>query len=315
MSAPNEFNEFYSRLKVIKNFYKDTESDLAVPMSAEFDEFKKLKENADLNLVDFTDEEGYGKYFDLNLCFEKYLNLKGIERFDYLSYLKKFDQLSSIPKERKLNADYKNYVDFLFQYLYEFCSKVKPLIELDRIFEEAEDELNRKWEQGILPGWPKEASSALKERGAKLDLSTFSSWEELASLGLDRLKLALIALNLKCGGTLEERAKRLYSVKGKHESEIDPSLFVKSSKGNDKNSKFKNSEKQKEIALIESNIMKLSEILSEQKQATIENVQRKQARTAGEREESDEELSQNESEDDQEDEVIYNPKVNKIHLF
>ena len=39
--------------------------------------------------------------------------------------------------------------------------------------------------------------------GAHLDLSAFSSPEELASLGLDRLKSGLIALGLKCGGTLQ----------------------------------------------------------------------------------------------------------------
>lgn len=308
LSAPNEFNEFYSRLRTIKELYKKNESEIAIPMSSEFDEFKKLKENTDLNLVDFTDEEGYGKYFDLNLCFERYVNLKGIEKLEYLAYLKIFDQFVNLPKERKLNADYKNYLDFLFQYLYDFCTKVKPLIEIDRIFEEeVQEEFDRKWEQGTLPGWPKETSSVLKQKGAKLDLSTFSSWEELASLGLDRLKLGLIALNMKCGGTLEERAKRLYSVKGKHESEIDPSLLVKA-KGNDKNGKFKSAERQKELALVEIQIAKLSDILSDQKQATIENVQRKQARTAGEREESDEEISGNESDEDKEDEVIYNPK-------
>lgn len=68
----------------------------------------------------------------------------------------------------------------------------------------------------------KETSSALTHAGAHLDLSAFSSWEvqscsavwrwrrsclicpsvcqELASLGLDRLKSALMALGLKCGG-------------------------------------------------------------------------------------------------------------------
>ena len=39
--------------------------------------------------------------------------------------------------------------------------------------------------------------------GAHLDLSAFSSPEELGTLGLDRLKSALIALGLKCGGTLQ----------------------------------------------------------------------------------------------------------------
>lgn len=31
------------------------------------------------DMADFTDEEGYGKYLDLHECYEKYINLKGIE--------------------------------------------------------------------------------------------------------------------------------------------------------------------------------------------------------------------------------------------
>lgn len=30
-------------------------------------------------MTDFTDEEGYGKFLDLHECYEKYLNLRGIE--------------------------------------------------------------------------------------------------------------------------------------------------------------------------------------------------------------------------------------------
>lgn len=52
---------------------------------------------------------------------------------------------------------------------------------------------------------------------------------------------------------------------------------------------------------------RLTELLSEQRQATMENVQRKQARTGEERDESDEEVvSDNDSDD--EDTVPYNPK-------
>ena len=43
-------------------------------------------------------------------------------------------------------------------------------------------------------------SAMAKHSGAHLDLSAFSSPEELMSLGLDRLKSALMALGLKCGG-------------------------------------------------------------------------------------------------------------------
>lgn len=60
-----------------------------------------------------------------------------------------------------------------------------------------------------------------------MDLNRFNSAEELESLGLNQLKLALSERGLKCGGTLKERAERLYSVKGLSNDQIDPSLFAK----------------------------------------------------------------------------------------
>jgi hypothetical protein len=47
-----------------------------------------------------------------------------------------------------------------------------------------------------------------------LDLEAYPSTKELEALGLDRLKSALTALQVKCGGTLTERATRLLSLKG-----------------------------------------------------------------------------------------------------
>lgn len=64
-----------------------------------------------------------------------------------------------------------------------------------------------------------------------LDLSAFSSAAELELLGLERLKCELMALGLKCGGTLQERAARLFSVRGLSKELIDPTLFAKPSKG------------------------------------------------------------------------------------
>ena len=60
-----------------------------------------------------------------------------------------------------------------------------------------------------------------------VDLELFASANELAALGLDRLKHALMTRQLKCGGTLQQRADRLYSVKGKTRQQIDPKLFAK----------------------------------------------------------------------------------------
>ncbi|CAF1279815.1 unnamed protein product, partial [Didymodactylos carnosus] len=154
----------------------------------------------------------------------------------------------------------------------------------------------------------KETGGALAKGGAYLDLNAFSSPEELASLGLDRLKSALLALGMKCGGTLEERAKRLFAAKGKSFEDIDQSLFMKETTKGKRGTK--ESERNKEIAGLESQIYRLVELLSEQRASTIENIRRKQARAGEENEDDDDAtaaISDDES-DTEEDGLVYNPK-------
>ncbi|CAB4068748.1 SF3A3 [Lepeophtheirus salmonis] len=305
-----EFTEFYARLKNIKEFHK--RHSVAIPMAMEFDALKKeISKSGDQqeSLIDFADEEGYGKYLDLHESYEAYINLKGIpETVDYITYLSIFDRLDTlIPKERK-GGEYKKYLLGLIEYFEVFTRKVRPLLDLDVVMEETLVEFNQNFDKGEFQGWAIETGGtggALANVGAHLDLSAFSSPEELASLGLDRLKSALVALNLKCGGTLEERAKRLFSTKGKQLSELDPSLFAKNSKnGKSRN----NTEKKKEIAALEAQIYKFAEILTEPRNATKENVERKQARTEFEREDSDDEMSEEEPEEAADDDIPYNPK-------
>ncbi|XP_032083894.1 splicing factor 3A subunit 3 [Thamnophis elegans] len=307
ISGPNEFAEFYNRLKQIKEFHRKHPNEICVPMSVEFEELLKARENPSeeaQNLVEFTDEEGYGRYLDLHDCYLKYINLKSSEKLDYITYLSTFDQLFDIPKDRK-NAEYRRYLEMLLEYLQDYTDRVKPLLDQNELFGKIQGDFEKKWEIGTFPGWPKETSSALTHAGAHLDLSAFSSWEELASLGLDRLKSALLALGLKCGGTLEERAQRLFSTKGKSLEALDPALFAKNPKT--KGSK-RDTERNKDVAFLEAQIYEYVEILGEQRQLTHENVQRKQARTGEEREEEEEEqISESESEDE-DNEIIYNPK-------
>lgn len=138
------------------------------------------------------------------------------------------------------------------------CCKLITIL-FPQIIAQLKEDFEKMWEAGEVPGWPKDTSSALSNTGAPLDLSGFSSVEELASLGLDRLKSALIALGLKCGGSLEERAGRLWKTKGKTLDEVDPTLFAKKKGGiaSDIN-------KQKEIAFWEVQIYKFVDLLDEQ---------------------------------------------------
>lgn len=105
------------------------------------------------DLVEFTDEEGYGKYLDLHECYEKYINLKGIEKVDYISYLGAFDQLYDIPKERK-TGEYRKYLNCLIEYLTWFVQRVKPLLDIDADLQNEVDNIMAQWESGTVPGWP-----------------------------------------------------------------------------------------------------------------------------------------------------------------
>ncbi|KAM6939562.1 splicing regulator SDE2 [Xenentodon cancila] len=60
-----------------------------------------------------------------------------------------------------------------------------------------------------------------------LDLASMTSVQQLEVLGLDVLKKELMSRGLKCGGTLSERAARLFSVRGLTADQIDPALLAK----------------------------------------------------------------------------------------
>lgn len=88
----------------------------------------------------------------------------------------------------------------------------------------------------ITQGIPEEGSvseGAILENGP-INLDDFDSPEHLESVGLERLKSALMELGLKCGGTLQERSKRLYLTKNTPLENLDRSLFAKPSKGKKK---------------------------------------------------------------------------------
>lgn len=63
-----------------------------------------------------------------------------------------------------------------------------------------------------------------------MDVASASSVEQLERLGLDVLKEELVRRGLKCGGTLAERAARLFSVRGLSADQIDPALLAKPAK-------------------------------------------------------------------------------------
>nr|XP_025037905.1 replication stress response regulator SDE2 isoform X1 [Pelodiscus sinensis] len=89
-------------------------------------------------------------------------------------------------------------------------------------------------EQENVPATPQETSQLQSKESTQIDLLAFNSAAEMEELGLETLKFELMVLGLKCGGTLQERAMRLFSVRGLSKDQIDPALFAKPSKGKKK---------------------------------------------------------------------------------
>ncbi|KAL3095388.1 hypothetical protein niasHS_007487 [Heterodera schachtii] len=309
IGGPNEFAEFYSRLKTLKDVHRKNPNDTARTLTIEFQEMANYIQDPDRlekEMVRFTDEEGYGKFLDLHSLHEQYVNLKEVTRVDYISYLSKFDDLHELSREKtKKTGAYKTYVVSLEEYLRDFISRAKPLIDIVLELDRVDKDFEEKWKEGKMIGWsnekPSGAMTKFAQPSAEIDLSNFNSLEELEELGADRLKAALIELGLKCGGTVKERALRLLSTKNS-----DGSTVVNG------NGKF-NAEDTKEenrkytLAKAETHILRLSELVSSERAATRENIERKQARAVGEEEEEDdvEEVYEVEEEADN---VPYNPK-------
>ncbi|XP_029913358.1 splicing regulator SDE2 isoform X3 [Myripristis murdjan] len=72
---------------------------------------------------------------------------------------------------------------------------------------------------------------AQQEVVVPVQLEEASCAQQLEALGLDVLKEELSRRGLKCGGTLAERAARLFSVRGLTAEQIEPALLAKPAKG------------------------------------------------------------------------------------
>ncbi|GIY40294.1 replication stress response regulator SDE2 [Caerostris extrusa] len=68
------------------------------------------------------------------------------------------------------------------------------------------------------------------EMNEDVDLFAYESASDLESLGLERLKRALMIRGLKCGGNLTDRAERLWKVRGLQPSEFPTNLLAKNKK-------------------------------------------------------------------------------------
>lgn len=142
---------FYAHLRKIFTWHRNNSG-----IADEFEVKRKLYQkyrNNQYSLLDsqFTGEEGFGKYLDLNNFFLRFVNLKDPSENDSLfSYLKKFDDFSLFSKQTKTTNAYREYLKELMEYLENFISKSMPLFNLQAFNKDlANDYASSQQERGI----------------------------------------------------------------------------------------------------------------------------------------------------------------------
>jgi len=306
MSGKDVFNNFYSRLKEIRDYHRKFPDQSDVVLKEDGTEMS-LEEQVlgEEPLPEFTGEEGVGRWVDLHEIHNRFINLKlsDGEPMDYLVFIDQVRHLEDLPSTRMQLRGYGDWVKDVLTYMEDFHQRVQPLQDLGKIMVKVEQDFEAKSQADKQAEQPLECDA----------IQNMSTEEEVQSLGMEKLKSELTVLGMKCGGTLEERARRLLAAQGKLRTELDASFFtkVKGKKGKAKKGDDAAAEQSKQISMMEVKVTKLCEMLGDQLDQSKANIEKKQSRTFEELQEEltamEAEVIAEESEEEDDDAPIYNP--------
>ncbi|NP_001136895.1 Splicing factor SF3a60 homolog-like [Zea mays] len=307
LTAPTQsglFSKYYERLKEIREYHRRNPSARFVSTTDDYEEL--LKEEP---VIEFTGEETFGRYLDLHELYNEFINSKFGTLMEYSAYVGCFSQTDKISHSHKATRKYREYLEHILEYLTSFLYRTEPLQDIDKIFLKLESEFEEQWaNEGIL-GWGNKGT----EKESEIDLDYYSTVEELVELGPEKLKQALAARGLKSGGTVQQRADRLFLLKVTPLEQLDRKHFAKVPHTKDGSNTAPNGnafkeDMKKEIALMEVKMKRLCELLDEAFVRTKENAEKKLTLTYEEMEaEREEEEVQVDTESDDEEQQIYNP--------
>ncbi|PIA54848.1 hypothetical protein AQUCO_00901027v1 [Aquilegia coerulea] len=259
----NVFNAFYDRLKEIREYHRRHPNARVIDASEEYEELLKEEPH-----IEFSGEEGHGKYLDMHELYNEYINSKFGKHIEYSVYLDVFSQPNHVPRNLKLTRTYREYLEHLLDYLIHFFQRIEPLQDLDRIFSKVETEFEELWADGKIEGWKNKVleNGHIPSNDSVVDLDYYSTVEELMEVGPEKLKEGLAALGLKTGGTVKQRAERLFLTKHTPLAKLDKKHFAKGSRDvglNGASDASQQTDDVRQIALMETKLKRICELLSE----------------------------------------------------
>ena len=157
---------------------------------------------------------------------------------------------------------------------------------LDELVQRRTDDFHEMWARGEVSRWQGAgggvgAPTAAGATAEPVHLDGVDDVAELEVLGLERLKEELSRRGLKCGGTQRARAERLFAVRGLAPEAVPKELRAKSTAaaGSASSAPADSNHRRRAVALNEELAMHAGELLVETLGATVEMIEKKQART------------------------------------
>jgi len=163
ISTGEPLEEFYKQLGDIKSFHQKYPNEPVENLEKAYKKKAPVEGETMTSEIDnmFTGEEAFGRYFDLTIAHEFYLNLPSIKRLTYLQYLDSFDQFvpphCSIKRPDKMTDQYFAYVGELAQYLESFMRRTRPLENLEKLFASFDEDFDKAWNNNEIPAWKLDA--------------------------------------------------------------------------------------------------------------------------------------------------------------
>lgn len=273
ITTGDPFDLFYKELEGIKDFHRRYPNEPVENLERAYKR-RNVGEEAVPSEVDnmFTGEEGFGRFLDLTIPHEAYLNLQGVKRLTYLQYLDNFDAFTppQLPLKRsnKLSDQYFKYIGNLAEYLESFIKRTKPLEDLYRLFATYDAEFEKQWSSKTVPGWEEETNTS--SNGPQTEGTGAGTWcpaceKEFTNDNVYRNHLT---------GKKHIRAAEALKARGD-----DPSSSSTQTTPQTSITKLK----ERAIAEREHRIRSLTQTLHPERLATRTNIERKQGMTERER--------------------------------
>ena len=165
ISTGDPFDEFYKQMAEIKEHHRRYPNQPVENLERAYKRKAPGEGESATVEVDnmFTGEEAFGRFLDLTMLHEEYLNIQP-KRVSYLQYLQIFDnfgpQFIAMKRSDKSTDQYFNYVGRLAGYLESFLRRTRPLEDLDKFFASIDQDFEKAWEEDLVPGWGPEAQAA-----------------------------------------------------------------------------------------------------------------------------------------------------------